>query len=149
MLACSHKEVAQGFDQDMPATPDLSNAEVLSVQVNGSEMAYSFSVEVHSPDTGCDQYADWWEVVSQDTILKYRRILAHSHVDEQPFRRSGGIVPIHAAEEVYIRAHMNTLGYGVKALMGSVKAGFQPVIIDTSFGGHLIHTAPLPDGCAF
>ena len=67
----------------------------VSVDVTGEENAYTFSIGILSPDTGCDQYADWWEIVSLDGDLIYRRILAHSHVNEQPFVRSGGPVAIH------------------------------------------------------
>jgi len=69
-------------------------ADVLSVEVTGSPNAYQFSVKIASPDTGCEQYADWWEVLSEDGQLLYRRILLHSHVNEQPFVRSGGPVNI-------------------------------------------------------
>ena len=84
-----------------------SFANVLSVQVTGNPGAYQFAVEIASPDTGCEQYADWWEVVSQDGQLLYRRILLHSHVDEQPFTRSGGPVEVAADELVYVRAEGN------------------------------------------
>ena len=45
---------------------DFITANVLSVKVTGDAGKYQFNVEVSSPDTGCDQYADWWEVLSED-----------------------------------------------------------------------------------
>jgi hypothetical protein len=63
---------------------------VVAVEVTGEPGARAFTVTVRSPDTGCERYADLWEVVSTDGDLRYRRVLAHSHVDEQPFTRSGG-----------------------------------------------------------
>ena len=101
-------------------------AEVRSVQATGNSNAYSFSVEVSSPDTGCDQYADWWEVVSESEELIYRRTLLHSHVGEQPFVRSGGPVGIEADTVVIVRAHMYPGGYGTQSLKGSVADGFEP-----------------------
>ena len=86
-------------------------AEVTSVSVSGGAGAYTFSVGVKSPDTGCEQYADWWEVLSEDAQLIYRRILTHSHVTEQPFTRSGGPVTVDTGQIIIIRAHMNNLGY--------------------------------------
>ena len=80
-------------------------ADVIGVQVSGAPGAYQFNVTIKSPDTGCQQYADWWEVVSEDGRLLYRRVLLHSHVDEQPFTRSGGPVPIQADTVVWVRAH--------------------------------------------
>lgn len=52
---------------------------------------------MRSPDRDCGLYADWWEVVGEDGRLLYRRILMHSHPDEQPFTRPGGPVAIAAA----------------------------------------------------
>ncbi len=126
-----------------------SFANVLSVQVTGDPGAYQFAVEIASPDTGCEQYADWWEVVSQDGQLLYRRILLHSHVDEQPFTRSGGPVDIAADEVVYVRAHMNTVGYGGAVLKGAAQSGFEPVEVEAGFGSGLERVQPQPENCAF
>ena len=124
-------------------------ADVTAVRASGGAGAYQFSVTVRSPDTGCTQYADWWEVLGEDGKLIYRRVLLHSHVDEQPFTRGGGPVPIAADATVIVRAHMNTNGYGGAALKGSVKQGFTTVSLPAGFAADLAKRPPLPDGCAF
>ena len=126
-----------------------SFANVLSVQVSGNPGAYQFAVEVSSPDRGCEQFADWWEVVSEDGQLLYRRILLHSHVDEQPFVRSGGPVEIEADTAVFVRAHMNTTGYGGAVMKGTVQGGFEPVEVQDGFGSELEKIPPQPEDCAF
>ena len=131
-----------------PAEEPL-DARVLSVSASGSEESYSFSVELSSPDTGCDQYADWWEVMSDSGTLIYRRILTHSHVNEQPFTRSGSPVPITADQTVWVRAHMNNTGYSSMGAKGSVNLGFELVRVDSALGNGLELLEPLPDGCAF
>ncbi|GAA4271515.1 hypothetical protein GCM10022258_08090 [Aquimarina gracilis] len=133
-------------------SPDVNNgaqAEIVSVSVTGGENGYTFNVGIKSPDTGCNQYSDWWEVISEDGKLLYRRILAHSHVNEQPFIRSGGPVNITKNQMVYIRAHMNTSGYGEIVFKGSVEAGFTKNSLDKTFANPLETTDPLPSGCAF
>jgi len=124
-------------------------AEVLSAQATGQPGAYQFAVEIASPDTGCEQFADWWEVVSADGDLLYRRILLHSHVDEQPFIRSGGPVEIDADTPVFVRAHMNTSGYGSAVMQGTVQTGFEPVEMESGFGSDLERFPPQPEDCAF
>lgn len=126
-----------------------SFADVLSIRVTGEPGRYQFGVEIASPDTGCEQFADWWEVLSDDRQLLYRRILLHSHVDEQPFTRSGGPVEIDASSVVYIRAHMNTTGYGGQVLRGTVQGGFEPVEVEPGFGSGLERVPPQPEDCAF
>ena len=124
-------------------------ADVTAVQVSGSPGHYDFNVTVKSPDTGCQQYADWWEVVSEEGALLYRRVLFHSHVGEQPFTRSGGPVPIQPDTVVWVRAHMNTSGYGGALLKGSVRGGFTAAVPPAGFAAGLAKQSPLPDGCAF
>lgn len=124
-------------------------AEVMQVQVSGSEGGYTFSVTLKSPDTGCDQFADWWEVITPEGDLIYRRILLHSHVDEQPFTRSGGPVEVNSNRELIIRAHMNTTGYGTVTMQGSVSGGFKMVSLSKDFAVSLEKKKPLPTGCAF
>lgn len=139
----------QGTGGDEPTMEKVVLADVISVDVSGEEGEYRFSVGINSPDTGCDQYADWWEVVGQDGELIYRRILLHSHVGEQPFVRSGGPVNIAADSLVYVRAHMNTGGYGGATFQGSVQSGFSETDLDPDFAFDLANEPPLPDDCAF
>jgi hypothetical protein len=128
---------------------DAVVADVISVEVTGDPNAYRFSVGIASPDTGCDQYADWWEVLTQEGELIYRRILAHSHVNEQPFVRSGGPVAIEPDTVVWVRAHMHPGGYGGRVMKGTVQAGFEVVDLDTDFAPDVGSKPPQPTGCAF
>ena len=129
--------------------PDVPAADVIDVMVSGEANAYRFSVEVRSPDEGCDQYADWWEILTEDGALLYRRILAHSHVNEQPFIRSGGPVDITPDEVVFVRAHMHPGGYGGQVMQGSVETGFDVVSIAADFAADVETFEPQPSGCAF
>ncbi|PHS64681.1 MAG: hypothetical protein COB12_07980 [Flavobacterium sp.] len=125
-------------------------AEVVSISVSGNENSYNFSVGILSPDTGCEQYANWWEIISEDgSELIYRRILGHSHVNEQPFVRSGGLVEISANQTVIIRAHMNTSSFGIKVYKGTVASDFSAFTLDDNFAINLELQDPLPTGCAF
>ncbi len=135
------------------ATPVLAPsgyADVVSVKTTGTPGDYTFAVTLHSPDTGCEQYADWWEVLDEQGSLLYRRILNHSHPDEQPFTRTGGPVPVESAQKVIVRGHMNTTGYGGQAMSGTVEAGFSADAgIGADFAPDAASLEPQPDGCAF
>ena len=145
-IACNNQE-----DNIIGGDANSGYAVVENVSVSGSEGAYTFSVTLKSPDKGCNQYANWWEVVSEKEKLVYRRILGHSHVGEQPFTRSGGVVSIGSSEVVIIRGHMNTSGYGEGevAMRGSVDTGFNPFVLTKEFASNLETVAPQPSGCAF
>ncbi len=149
ILTCCSSNVADTENPTSIPSETDDAAAVIAVTANGTSGNYTFNVTIASPDTGCSQYADWWEVVDTNGTLIYRRILAHSHVNEQPFTRSGGTVSINPDTEVYIRAHMNTTGYGTKAFKGTVSAGFQAMELATDFAMDVVSQAPLPSGCAF
>ncbi|WP_420549920.1 hypothetical protein [Curvivirga sp.] len=76
------------------------------------ENSYRFSVTVSHNDTGWDHYADEWQVIDAEGNILGTRILAHPHVNEQPFTRSSGsiAIPTHL-EKVYIRAKDNVHGW--------------------------------------
>jgi len=137
-----------GMEEEMSETTE-GVAQVTEVTTAGEDGDYTFGVTISSPDLGCQQYADWWEVIDLDGNLIYRRILGHSHVEEQPFTRSGGPVAITETTEVYIRAHMNTTSYGSAVFKGSVAGGFTSENLDVEFAKGLEEIAPLPSSCAF
>ncbi|MGB5818357.1 MAG: hypothetical protein WBG90_02655 [Saonia sp.] len=150
LLCCSTDAINQENIQNMDEVAKGNGlAQVIAVTTTGTENNYTFNVSIASPDTGCDQYSDWWEVIDLEGNLIYRRILAHSHVNEQPFTRSGGDVEIMAEQEVYVRAHMNTSGYGSSIFKGSVTDGFTSDTLDKEFAKDLENKEPLPTGCAF
>lgn len=125
-------------------------ASIVSVSSSGDSENYTFSVGISSPDTGCEQYANWWEVVTEDgSSLIYRRILGHSHVNEQPFVRSGGTVSITESQVIIVGAHMNTSGYGTTIYKGSVSTGFTEDTVTADFASDLATQQPLPGSCAF
>lgn len=151
-LTCS--AAADGNEDDTEDDNDNfehaeEQATISAVSVLGESGSYNFSVTISSPDEGCESYADWWEVISADSVLLYRRVLAHSHVDEQPFTRSGGPVNINENDRVFIRAHMNDLGYGSKIFSGTVFQGFTSDSLRADYALGLSSQAPLPSSCAF
>ncbi len=156
-VCCNDKEnMTEDVTDEMPmeaVTRDSNKGNSLVVEkvsVTGNANSYKFSTTLSSPDLGCDQYADWWEVINEDgTTLFYRRILGHSHVNEQPFTRSGGIVDVGEEEIIIIRGHMNNSGYSQNALKGSVKDGFTSFSLAKDFGIGLSEEQPLPTNCAF
>lgn len=131
------------------ATAVRALANVVSVNTSGNNGAYRFAVQIRSGDTGCRQYADWWEVLSEDGRLIYRHLLAHSHVKEQPFTLEGGPVAVAADTTIWIRAHMNPDGYGGVALKGSVRDGFKTSPMPPAFASKLAQQPPQPGACEF
>jgi len=124
-------------------------ANVTAITTQGKSEAYSFAVTLESTETGCAQYADWWEVLSEKGELLYRRILVHSHPNTQPFTRSGGSIAININDTVYVRAHMNKEGYVGTVMKGSVSKGFKVVTDLPTFSENLERQSPLPQGCLF
>lgn len=108
-----------------PAT-GLANADVEYVRaVQGSDGAWTFHVTVLHPDTGWEDYADGWDVVTPDgQVLKasasdpFTRLLLHPHESEQPFTRSqGGITIPDAITTVTVRAHDLVDGFGGREII--------------------------------
>ena len=93
--------------------------------VQASDGAWTFHVTVRHPDTGWEDYADGWDVLtSAGTVLKpevdspFTRLLLHPHVDEQPFTRSqSGIVIPPGVTKVRVRAHDLADGYGGREVL--------------------------------
>ena len=148
MIALS--AISCGEEDTPPPKETLYLADVQNVSISGNQGDYTFAVTVSSPDTGCDQYTDWWEVLTTEGELVYRRILWHSHVNEQPFARQGRPVPIQSHQTVIVRAHMSNLGYGGASMRGTVQSGFEPAPdITEDFAPEVETQAPLPRFCLY
>jgi len=101
-----------------------ADADVVQVRaVLDEDGTWTFHVTVSHPDTGWDDYADGWDVVTAEgDILKastsdaFTRLLLHPHENEQPFTRSQSnvIVPIvpDGVVILIVRAHDIVDGYG-------------------------------------
>lgn len=132
---------------DQPAT---GLADVVAVAASGEAGAYTFEVTVRSPDQNCRQYAQYWEVIDPTgASLHYRRILMHSHANEQPFTRSGGPVAVAADQQVIVRAHMKPGGYGGTAMTGTVAGGFTVTELADGFAAAVASEGPQIEDCAF
>lgn len=106
----------------LPAVAFADDAVVENVEARASGGAWSFSVTLSHGDTGWDDYADGWRVVSADGAELGLRTLFHPHVDEQPFTRSLTGVEIPAGmDEVYVEARTNTDGWGAARYRVSLK----------------------------
>ena len=146
-FACG--EPAATTPEPQPQRAATHVADVKAVAITGEPNAYTFAVTVESPDTGCDRYANWWEVLGQDGAILYRRILRHSHVGEQPFERTGGPVPIAADTRVFVRAHLHPDGYGGAIMVGTPASGFAVANDPPAFAASIESADPQPLGCDF
>jgi hypothetical protein len=125
-----------------------TGAEVQAVSATGEDGAWVLSVTLLSPDVDCSRYADWWELLDPDGTLVYRRILNHSHADEQPFTRAGDPVDLTAERELLVRGHMNDSGYGGAVFRGTVSDGFAAdPSVGADFAAELSTMEPLPTEC--
>lgn len=136
-------------------------ANVVAVSTSGSDGSYTFNVSIESSDVGCTQYTDWWEVLSEEGDLIYRRILTHSHTNENgttddtstpdnTFTRSGGPVAIASDETVIVRAHNNVVGYSGMVMQGSVDGGFVDAPdIGSDFAADVEDDEPQVTDCMF
>ncbi len=110
------------------------NADVLEVAARQTSPGlWTFSVTVHHPDRGWDDYADGWDVLDpQGNVLKpdpqspFTRLLLHPHVSEQPFTRSqSGISIPNTVTTVRVRAHDMVDGWGGREVLYNLKSGEQ------------------------
>jgi len=158
LLACSGATTTDSAETEDTATATMTDtgtgdglprADVIDVTATGEEQDWLFDVSLLSDDEGCDHYADWWEVVGEDGTLLFRRILRHSHVDEQPFTRDGGPVTIAGDQLVWVRGHQNDRGYGGSTMTGTVLGGFETADWPAGLGTGLEDQEPQPEPCLY
>ena len=87
------------------STALAGEVDVTDVKVRKTgDNTYRFDVTLLHADTGWDHYANKWEVVAPDGTVLGTRVLAHPHVEEQPFTRSlGGVKIPDGINQVIIR----------------------------------------------
>tara|TARA_R110002124_G_scaffold118088_1_gene275333 strand:- start:1380 stop:1796 length:417 start_codon:yes stop_codon:yes gene_type:complete len=97
-----------------PASSHAGEADVVGVEASKtSDATYRFSITVAHDDTGWDHYADAWQVIGPDGAVLGERILAHPHVNEQPFTRSlSGVAIPNGITSVIVRARDLVHGFG-------------------------------------
>ena len=105
---------------------EKGNADVLFVRAElHADGKWTFTVTVSHPDKGWNDYADGWDVVTEEgNVLKaspsdpFTRLLLHPHDSEQPFTRSqGGIVIPENVHLLTVRAHDLKDGFGGKTVL--------------------------------
>jgi hypothetical protein len=97
----------------MAAEADVLFAE-LTRSFNGT---YYIDATVKHQDTGWDHYASWWRVKTKDGDELARRVLAHPHVEEQPFTRGQSNIKIpDGINFIIIEAHDMIHKYGGKTI---------------------------------
>jgi hypothetical protein len=148
-IGCVSTGTALVPDTQQTSATTVGFADVVSVEAALEGSLYILSVGLLSPDVDCDQYADWWELLSPEGALLYRRILDHSHPTEQPFVRSSDPLKLAPDTPLMIRAHMYPFGYGGTVYSGTVAKGFTQVATEGDFAHELEKELPLPEGCLF
>lgn len=99
----------------MPYVVSAGEADVLTVRAKCKDNnKCKFSVRVRHRDKGWNHYVDRWEVLSLEHEILATRVLAHPHVDEQPFTRSLTVEIAPEHKSVIVRAHDSEHGYGGK-----------------------------------
>lgn len=87
-----------------PAFAEPPQITQITASNQGGE-TWRFDVTIAHPDTGWDHYADGWRVLDMQGNELGIRVLAHPHVNEQPFTRSLSGVRIPAGtSQVQIQA---------------------------------------------
>lgn len=108
-------------EESLPESNPAADADVTFVRaVEGSDGSWTFHVTVAHPDTGWEDYADGWDVVTPTGVVvknneadPFTRLLLHPHETEQPFTRSQSGLAIPAdVTEVIVRAHDLVSGWG-------------------------------------
>jgi hypothetical protein len=106
--------------QDISSPESVSDANVLFVEADFDGETWRFTVTVYHPDTGWEDYANGWDLVTPDgSVIKHHpddpftRTLQHPHENEQPFSRSqSGLILPGGVNQVTVRAHDLLDGFG-------------------------------------
>lgn len=95
-----------------------SEVSVVKVEANRApDGTWRFDVTLHHADEGWDHYANLWRIETPDGKILGERVLAHPHVNEQPFTRSlSGVSIPDTLDQVIVRARDSVHGYGLRVV---------------------------------
>ncbi len=97
----------------VPAIAAADPAQVVDAQAERSGGNWTITATLSHGDTGWDDYADGWRVLSDGGDVLGTRTLAHPHVDEQPVSRSlSGIAIPAGTGRVMIETSTTATGWG-------------------------------------
>jgi ABC-type oligopeptide transport system substrate-binding subunit len=87
-------------------------ASVVGAEATKDGETWTFALTVVSDDISATEFGDSWELRTLDGDVLATRVLAHEHINEQPFTRSmSGIVIPDGVKTVIGVAHHNVGGY--------------------------------------
>lgn len=91
-------------------------ADVISAEAKRqSDGSYTVSATIRHGDEGWGHYADRFDVLTPDGTVIGKRVLAHPHVEEQPFTRSlSGVSVPDGVGKIRVRANDKVHGLGGK-----------------------------------
>ena len=93
-------------------------ADVVAVEATQTGATYRFDVTLRHDDASWEHYANRWEILAPDGSILATRVLAHPHINEQPFTRSlSGVKIPTGINQVEIRAHDSVHAYGGKTMV--------------------------------
>jgi len=108
--------VSGGFAGNLLAATSVlaGEADVVAAEAFlNADGTFRIEATVSHADTGWAHYANSFEIVAPDGTVLSTRVLAHPHVDEQPFTRGLGSVAVPAGiDSISIRAHDLVHEYG-------------------------------------
>lgn len=110
------------FASDTTEIKDNSSLDYAQVEyveaVQSSDGTWCFYTTIRHNDQGWDHYADGWIVTDLKGNELGERLLAHPHVDEQPFTRSQCNIHIPKdLSKVIVRARCNQHGFAGQAII--------------------------------
>lgn len=85
---------------------------VQNVKISKRSDSYTFNVTLLHSDSGWEDYADAWRIKDMSGNILGKRVLAHPHVNEQPFTRSlSGVQIPEGVNSVVVEAHDTVTGW--------------------------------------
>ena len=104
------------------ATTSIADSvKIVDATVTCADETCRIDVTLRHQDSGWDHYADYWRIIDPDGNELGKRVLAHPHVNEQPFTRSlSGVRIPSSVNEVVIEAHDTVHGLSGETLTAPV-----------------------------